>query len=207
MSDDEIAKSASGAVMIPVTAGSVVLAYNFPGVKNLRLSRDAVVGIFLGKITKWNDPALVQCNPGTALPPTPINVAFRSDGSGTTYVFTQHLAAISSEFDEQVGCDKSVAFPVGIGGKGNEGVTALVKQAPGTIGYVEFGYAGQNGLPCASVENKSGEFIRRTHAAKRRSRSCLGRVDGESARIAARSRLARSLPDHHLHMALASQKV
>lgn len=159
MTDAEVAKSPRGAVMIPATAGSVVLAYNLPGVENLRLSREALVGIFLGKIIKWNDPAIVSANPGTALPSSPINVAFRSDGSGTTFVFTQHLAAISPEFDEQVGCDKSVVFPVGIGGKGNEGVTALVKQTPGTIGYVEFGYAEQNGLSCAALENKAGEFV------------------------------------------------
>jgi len=159
MSDAEIAKAPRGAVMIPATAGSVVLAYNLPGVKDLRLSREAMVGIYLGKITKWNDPAIVASNPGTALPATPVNVAYRSDGSGTTFVFTQHLAAISPEFDEQVGFDKSVTFPAGIGGKGNEGVTALIKQTPGTIGYIEFGYAQQNGLSCASVENKSGQFV------------------------------------------------
>lgn len=159
MSDAEIAKAPRGAVMIPATAGSVVLAYNLPGVKDLRLSRAAMAGIYLGKITKWNDPAIVASNPGTALPATPVNVAYRSDGSGTTFVFTQHLAAISPEFDEQVGFDKSVTFPAGIGGKGNEGVTALIKQTPGTIGYIEFGYAQQNGLSCASVENKSGQFV------------------------------------------------
>ncbi|MBJ7259116.1 MAG: phosphate ABC transporter substrate-binding protein PstS [Chthoniobacterales bacterium] len=159
MSDSEIAKSPRGAVMIPATAGSVVLAYNLPGIKNLRLSREALAGIFLGKITKWNDPAIVNSNPGATLPPTAVNVAFRSDGSGTTFVFTQHLAAISEEFDQQVGCAKSVVFPVGIGGKGNEGVTALVKQTPGMIGYVEFGYAEQNGLSCAALENKSGQFV------------------------------------------------
>jgi phosphate transport system substrate-binding protein len=159
MSDSEIAKSPRGAVMIPATAGSVVLAYNLPGIKTLRLSREALAGIFLGKITKWNDPAIVNGNPGATLPPTAVNVAFRSDGSGTTFVFTQHLAAISEEFDQQVGCAKSVVFPVGIGGKGNEGVTALVKQTPGMIGYVEFGYAEQNGLSCAALENKSGQFV------------------------------------------------
>ena len=159
MSDEEIAKSPRGAVLIPATAGSVVLAYNLPEVKNLRLSREAMAGIYLGKITKWNDPAIVASNPDTALPATPINVAYRSDGSGTTFVFTQHLAAISPEFDEQVGFDKSVTFPVGIGGKGNEGVTALIKQSPGTIGYIEFGYAEQNGLSCAALENKSGQFV------------------------------------------------
>ena len=159
MSDAEMAKSPRGAVLIPATAGSVVLAYNLPGVKNLRLSREAMAGIYLGKITKWNDPAIVASNPDTPLPATPINVAYRSDGSGTTFVFTQHLAAISPEFDEQVGFDKSVTFPAGIGGKGNEGVTALIKQTPGTIGYIEFGYAQQNGLSCAALENKSGQFV------------------------------------------------
>ena len=159
MSDEEMANSPRGAVLIPATAGSVVLAYNLPGVENLRLSREAMAGIYLGKITKWNDPAIVASNPDTPLPATPINVAYRSDGSGTTFVFTQHLAAISPEFDEQVGFDKSVTFPVGIGGKGNEGVTALIKQAPGTIGYIEFGYAEQNGLSCAALENKSGQFV------------------------------------------------
>jgi phosphate transport system substrate-binding protein len=159
MTDEEMAKSPRGAVLVPATAGSVVLAYNLEGVPNLKLTRAALAGIFLGKITKWNDPAIVSANPDIPLPAQAINVAYRSDGSGTTFVFTQHLAAISPEFDEEVGFDKSVTFPVGVGGKGNEGVTALVKQTPGTIGYVEFGYAEQNKLPVASVENKSGNFV------------------------------------------------
>ncbi len=159
MTDAEIAKSPRGAVLVPATAGSVVLAYNLEGVAGLKLTRSALAGIFLGTVTKWNDPAIVAANPGLPLPDRAINVAYRSDGSGTTFVFTQHLAAISPEFDEEVGFDKSVTFPVGVGGKGNEGVTALVKQTPGTIGYVEFGYAEQNKLPVASVENKSGNFI------------------------------------------------
>jgi phosphate transport system substrate-binding protein len=159
MTDAEMEKSPRGAVLIPATAGSVVLAYNLEGVTGLKLSRAALAGIFLGTIKRWNDPAIVSANPGVALPDRPINVAYRSDGSGTTFVFTQHLAAISPEFDEAVGFDKSVTFPVGVGGKGNEGVTALVKQTPGTIGYVEAGYAEQNKLPVALVENKSGNFI------------------------------------------------
>ena len=159
MTDAEMAKSPRGAVLVPATAGSVVLAYNLEGIAGLKLTRAALAGIFLGTVTKWNDPALVAANPGLPLPDRAINVAYRSDGSGTTFVFTQHLAAISPEFDEEVGFDKSVTFPVGVGGKGNEGVTALVKQTPGTIGYVEFGYAEQNKLPVASVENKSGNFI------------------------------------------------
>ena len=159
MTDAEMAKSPRGAVLVPATAGSVVLAYNLEGIAGLKLTRAALAGIFLGTVTKWNDPALVAANPGLPLPDRAINVAYRSDGSGTTFVFTQHLAAISPEFDEQVGFDKSVTFPVGVGGKGNEGVTALIKQTPGTIGYIEFGYAEQNKLPVASLENKSGNFV------------------------------------------------
>ena len=159
MTDEEIAKAPRGAVLVPATAGSVVLAYNLEGVPNLKLTREAMAGIFLGTIKKWNDPAIVSANPDVPLPAQAINVAYRSDGSGTTFVFTQHLAAISPEFDEQVGFDKSVTFPVGVGGKGNEGVTALVKQTPGTVGYVEFGYAEQNQLSVASLQNKSGNFV------------------------------------------------
>jgi phosphate transport system substrate-binding protein len=159
MTDEEMAKAPRGAVLVPATAGSVVLAYNLEGVPNLKLTRAAMAGIFLGTIKKWNDPAIVAANPDVPLPAQAINVAYRSDGSGTTFVFTQHLAAISPEFDEQVGFDKSVSFPVGVGGKGNEGVTALVKQTPGTIGYVEFGYAEQNKLSVASLQNKSGAFV------------------------------------------------
>jgi phosphate transport system substrate-binding protein len=159
MTDEEMAKVPRGAVLIPATAGSVVLAYNLPGITGLKLSRAALAGIFLGTIKKWNDPAIAATNPGVNLPADSINVAYRSDGSGTTFVFTQHLAAISPEFDEEVGFDKSVTFPVGIGGKGNEGVTALIKQSKGTIGYIEYGYAFQNNLPMALIENKSGNFV------------------------------------------------
>jgi phosphate transport system substrate-binding protein len=162
MSDEEIAKVKQGVAMIPATAGSIVIAYNLPEVKDLKLSRDTYVGIFLGKITKWNDPAIAKDNPGEKLPDMPINVAFRSDGSGTTFVFTKHLAAISKDFADEVGSDKSVTWPVGAGGKGNEGVTALVKQTPGTVGYVEYGYAVNNGLAMASLQNKSGKFVKPT---------------------------------------------
>lgn len=159
MTDDEIAKAPQGAVMIPVTAGSVVLAYNLPEVKDLKLSREALSGIFLGTIKSWNDPVIAACNPGVDLPNLPVVVAYRSDGSGTTFLFTQHLSAISQEFKDKVGCDKSVTFPAGIGGKGNEGVTALVKQTPGAIGYIEYGYAQNNNLPMAVLQNKAGKFV------------------------------------------------
>jgi phosphate transport system substrate-binding protein len=162
LSDEEISKVKQGAVMIPATAGSIVIAYNLPEAKDLKLSRDTYVGIFLGKITKWNDPAVAKDNPGEKLPDLPINVAFRSDGSGTTFVFTKHLSAISTDFADEVGTDKSVTWPVGAGGKGNEGVTALIKQTPGTVGYVEYGYAVHNGLSMASLQNKSGKFVKPT---------------------------------------------
>ena len=164
MSDEEIAKVKQGAVMIPATAGSIVIAFSLPDVKELKLSRDAYVGIFLGKITKWNDPAIAKDNPGVKLPDLPINVAVRSDGSGTTFVFTKHMAAINKDFADEVGSDKSVTWPVGAGGKGNEGVTALIKQTPGTVGYVEYGYAVNNGLSMASLQNKSGNFVKPTDA-------------------------------------------
>lgn len=159
MSDEEMAKVASGVVLIPATAGEIVFAYNLPGVSGLKLTREVMAGIYLGNVTKWNDPAIVKANPDLKLPDMPIQVAYRSDGSGTTYVFTQHLSKISAEFDDEVGTDKSVTFPVGVGGKGNEGVTALVKQSPGTVGYVEYGYAKDNGLSMASLQNKSGNFV------------------------------------------------
>jgi phosphate transport system substrate-binding protein len=162
MSDEEVGKVKQGVVMIPATAGSIVIAYNLPEVKDLKLSREAYAGIFLGKIKKWNDPAIAKDNSGEKLPDLPINVAFRSDGSGTTFVFTKHLATINPDFADEVGTDKSVTWPVGAGGKGNEGVTALVKQTPGTIGYVEFGYAVHNGLSMASLQNKAGKFVKPT---------------------------------------------
>lgn len=159
MSDAEIAKVAKGVVMIPATAGEIVFAYNLPGVANLKLSREAMAGIYLGTVTKWNDAVIAKANEGTNLPDLPIQVAYRSDGSGTTYVFTQHLSAISKDFSDKVGTDKSVTFPVGVGGKGNEGVTALIKQSPGAVGYVEYGYAKNNGLSMAALQNKSGSFV------------------------------------------------
>ena len=159
MSDAEIAKVAKGVVLLPATAGEIVFAYNLPGVSKLNLSREVMAGIYLGTVTKWNDALIAKDNPGVNLPNLPIQVAYRSDGSGTTYVFTQHLSAISRDFADKVGTDKSVTFPAGVGGKGNEGVTALVKQSPGAVGYVEYGYAKNNGLSMASLQNKSGKFV------------------------------------------------
>jgi phosphate transport system substrate-binding protein len=164
MKDEEIAAVKQGVVLVPATAGSIVLAYNLPGVENLKLSREAYSGIFLGKITKWDDPKIAKANPGVKLPSAPIIVCSRADGSGTTFVFTKHLSAISPEFKDQVGEGTSVTWPTGVAGKGNDGVTSLIKQSPGGIGYVEYGYAKNNKLSFAKLENKSGEFIEATAA-------------------------------------------
>src|SRR6267378_684238 len=162
MTDEQIAKVKQGVVLIPFTAGSVVLAYNLPGVESLKLSREAYSGIFLGKITKWNDPAIAKTNEGIKLPDTAITVCERSDGSGTTFVVTKHLSTISSDFKTQVGEGTTVTWPTGVTGRGNGGVAALVKQTPGAIGYVEFGYAKDSKLSFAQLQNKSGAFVAAT---------------------------------------------
>src|ERR1700733_5417201 len=164
MTDEQIAKVKPGAVLIPATAGSIVLAYNLPGVETLKLSREAYVGIFLGTITKWNDPAIAKTNEGAKLPNIAITVCERSDGSGTNFVFTKHLSAISPEFKDKVGEGTSVTWPTGVAGKGNDGVTALIKQNKGAIGYVEYGYAKNNKLSFAALQNKAGEFVTATTA-------------------------------------------
>lgn len=161
MTDEQISQVKDGAILLPMTAGSIVLTYNLPGVTDdIRLSREAYAGIFLGKVTSWNDPAIAKANPGVKLPDTKITVVSRSDGSGTTFVFTNHLSAISDAWKNGPGLGTSIQFPVGVGGKGNAGVTALVKQTPGAIGYVEYGYAKQTSMPMAILENHAGKFIK-----------------------------------------------
>ncbi|MCO8122195.1 phosphate ABC transporter substrate-binding protein PstS [Stieleria sp. TO1_6] len=160
MKPSEMEQVDGGVQLLPMTAGSVVLAYNLEGVDGLKLSREAYVNILLGKITQWNDPAIVATNDGVELPDLPINVVVRSDSSGTTYVFTKHLAEINSEFAESVGVEKAPNWPVGTKSKGNEGVTASITTTPGSIGYIEFGYAKGAKLEMASLENKAGNFIK-----------------------------------------------
>ena len=160
MTEEQMAATKNGVQLIPMTAGIIVLTYNLPGApSNLKLSREAYAGIYLGKITSWNDPAIAKSNPNVQLPDTKITVVSRSDGSGTTFVFTTHLSAISDSWKNGPGAGTTVNFPAGVAGKGNPGVTALVKQTPGAIGYVEYAYAKQNHLPMALLENKSGNFI------------------------------------------------
>jgi phosphate transport system substrate-binding protein len=164
MTDEEIGRVQGGVQLIPMTAGSIVVAYNVPDVKDLKLSRKAYSGIFLGKITKWNDPAIASVNPGAKLPDKPINVVVRADSSGTTFVFTKHLSAISPEFQTTVGVNKMPSWPVGTKSKGNEGVTASVMTTPGSIGYIEYGYAKSQNVPFAQLENKTGKFVSATTA-------------------------------------------
>jgi phosphate transport system substrate-binding protein len=161
LSDEELAK-APGLLNLPTVLGSVVVAYNLPGIPALNISGPALAGIFLGTISKWNDPAIVKDNPGVKLPNTAIAVASRSDGSGTNYVFTDYLAKVSPDFKAKVGVGKSVKWPTGLGGKGNEGVTGLVKATPGAIGYLELAYAIQNQLTVAAVQNAEGAFVKPT---------------------------------------------
>ncbi len=156
---DDIAKMARGVVLVPMTAGAIVLAYNLPGVTNLQLSRQALVDIFLGKIQRWNDPALTALNPEANLPDLEILLTHRADGSGTTTIFTQHLSAISAEWRDGPGIGASIAWPTGTGVKGNEGVVAQVQLTPGAIGYTEFGFARTNQLTMATLENQAGKFV------------------------------------------------
>src|SRR5207237_1415938 len=136
-----------------------VVTFNLQGVTTLQLTPEAVAGIFLGQIAKWNDPKIAADNPGAKLPDAAITVAYRSDGSGTTAVFTDYLAKISPTWKDKVGAGKSVKFPVGLGAKGNEGVAGQIKTSPGSVGYVELAYAKQNGLSFATVKNKAGKFV------------------------------------------------
>ena len=160
MKEEQLA-AAPGTVHIPTVLGAVVVTYNAP-VQELRLTPEVLSAIFLGKITTWNDPALAAANPGVKLPDMEIVSVHRSDGSGTSAIFTNYLSKVSPEFEKEVGSGTSVKWPGGLGGKGNDGVTGLVKQTPGAIGYVELAYANQNKLPVALLKNREGHFVKPT---------------------------------------------
>lgn len=158
--NDEQLKSMKPVIQIPESAGPVCITYSLPGVnKPVQLSSNAIAGIFLGKITTWRDPILLNDNPGVALPDTKIVVSHRTDGSGTTNAFTTYLSAVSPEWQQKIGQGNSVNWPVGMGGKGSEGVTGQVRQTPGAIGYVELTFAQQNKLPVAAVRNIAGKYV------------------------------------------------
>jgi phosphate transport system substrate-binding protein len=165
MNDDQIkvyeSKRGSAILHFPTVLGAVVPTYNIQGVTGaLNFTPEALAGVYLGKITKWNDPAIAGPNPGTKLPAQDIVVVHRSDGSGTTYIWTDYLSKVSDEWKGKVNKSTSVNWPVGLGGKGNEGVTGLVKQTPGAIGYVELIYAIQNNIPYGAVKNSAGSFVK-----------------------------------------------
>src|SRR5262249_20682812 len=160
LSDEERASMPAPVVHIPTVAGAVALCYALPGGRTgLKLSGDIIADIYLGKITRWSDRRITALNPTVKLPDQAIAVAHRSDASGTSYIFTHYLAAVSPDWKQRVGAGKAVQWPVGIGGKGNEGVAAVVKQTPGGFGYVELAYAIQNRLPYAQVKNRAGNFV------------------------------------------------
>src|SRR5213593_1783753 len=160
MTDSAIAAIGGNVLHIPTVLGGVVPTYNLPELQEtLKFTPDVLADIFLGKVTKWSDARIAAANPGVKLPGEDIVVVHRSDGSGTSFIFTDYLSKVSPEWAQQVGKGTSVNWPVGLGGKGNEGVTATVRQTPGAIAYVELGYAMINKLPAGAVRNKAGKFV------------------------------------------------
>lgn len=160
MTEEQLMKTDSRILHIPTVLGAVVPAYNLKGVEDLKLSGPVIADIFLGKIKRWTDPAIAKLNPGAALPDAAITVVHRSDGSGTTYCWVDYLAKVSPEWKTKVGVATAVKWPIGLGGKGNEGVAGLVKLTPNSLGYVELIYAKQNSIAYASVLNKAGKFVK-----------------------------------------------
>lgn len=159
MTDDNLKKADAELLHIPICLGAVVVTYNVPGVSGLKFTPEVLSEIFLGKIIKWNDPKIAAANPGINIPGMKIIVVHRSDGSGTTFIFTDYLAKINKEWETKIGRGKSVNWPVTLGAKGNAGVAGMVKQIPGSLGYVEMAYATQNKMQIGLIQNKSGNFI------------------------------------------------
>lgn len=164
MTEEEMKRAGGEILHIPTVMGAVAVSYNLPGVFELRLDPDVLADIFLGKIKKWNDGAIAELNPGTNLPNKKILVAHRSDGSGTTHIFSSYLAKVSSAWASQVGAGKALSWPAGVGGKGNEGVTGVIKVNQGAIGYIELSYAITNKLPVVALKNRAGKFVKPTIA-------------------------------------------
>jgi len=161
LTDGQMAKVQGNSLLhIPTALGAVVVTYNLPGKPVLKLTPDVVAGIFLGRIKTWNDSRITALNPGVNLPGDPVVVVHRSDGSGTSFVFTDYLSKVSPEWKQQVGAGTAVKWPVGLGGKGNPGVAGLVQQMKSSVGYVELAYAEKNRMPYAIIKNKSGNFIK-----------------------------------------------
>ena len=164
MTDEQLKQAPTELVHIPTVLGAVVATYNVPGNPKLNFTPDVLADMFLGKITKWNDPRIAAANSGVKLPDQAILIVHRSDGSGTTYIWVDYLSKVSPEWQQKVGKGTSVNWPVGLGGKGNEGVAGQVKNTPGALGYVELAYAVKNKMPVASVKNAAGKFVEPTIA-------------------------------------------
>lgn len=161
MTDEQLSQAKTKILHVPTVLGAVVPAYNIPGVNaEIKFTPEALAGIFLGKITSWNDKTLTSVNPGVNLPNQPIIVVHRSDGSGTTFIFTDYLSKVSTEWQSEVGKNTSVKWPVGLGGKGNEGVAGMIRQMQGAIGYIELIYAVQNNIPYGVVRNAAGTYVK-----------------------------------------------
>jgi len=160
LDEKKLAKMPAKTLHVPTCLGAVVVTYNIPGSPNLKLTPEVLADIFLGKIKKWNDPRIAEINPEVKLPKNKVMVVHRSDGSGTTFIFTDYLSKISADWKETVGMGKSVKWPTGLGAKGNEGVSGLIKQIKGAIGYCELAYALHNNLPVGLIRNKAGNFIK-----------------------------------------------
>ncbi len=186
MSDQELANAKGGPVLhFPTVMGAVVITYNVPGVNRpLNFTGDVIADIFSGKITKWNDARIVAQNRGVTLPNSDILIVHRSDGSGTTYIFSDYLTAVSPSWSGTLGKGKEIKWPVGLGGKGNEGVAGQVKQSPGSIGYVELAYAKQNKLPYANVRNAAGRYVTPSIASVTKSAATLDYAPLPAAMVA-----------------------
>ena len=203
MTDEEMAKVPGGVQLLPLTAGEIVLAYNLPAVKGLKLPRDVYAGIFHGKVTKWNDAKLKAANPGADLPDRDITVVRRADSSGTTFVFTTHLSAISEEWKKGPGIGTTVKWPESdkfVASPKNDGVAATIRQTPGSIGYVEYSFAKFAKLEVALVQNKAGQFVAAGGAGGSEALASA-KLPDDLRGVAAGSGRRRSLPDRDLHLA------
>ena len=181
--DDAQLKTMPPVIQIPESAGPVCITYNLPQIQNLKLTPEALAGIYLGAIKSWHDPAIASANSGATLPDVPMVVVHRSDGSGTTGIFTTYLSTVSPAWKQKVGQAISVSWPVGLGGKGSEGVTGVVRQTAGAIGYVELAYAVENKLTVAAVRNKAGNWIEPTAASTTAAINAFASVLNNDVRI------------------------
>ena len=204
MTDEQLKQASVPILHFPTVLGADVPSYNIPGVSaELNFTPEALAGIFLGKITKWNDPAIASANPGVKLPGDDIVVVHRSDGSGTTYIWTDYLSKVSPEWKQKVGKATSVNWPVGLGGKGNEGVAALVQQTPDAIGYIELIYAIQNKIPYGHVKNSAGAFVKADLASVSAAAAAAAKTMPDDFRVSITdpARQQGSLSDLELHLA------